>query len=533
MAKRWIGAAASAIALVFVALNARATGDAIDTAAAAAEPQAVAIQMDVAHTGVTSTAALFRFPLAEYWRLDFPGPVSYPLIANGRVFVTVADAASYGSMLFALDVKSGKTLWKTPISGTYYWSAAAYDAGRVYVLNFDGLLKAFDAATGAQQWSVQVANEYFVTSPPVAQAGVVYVQGDGSDSLSAYEGSTGALIWTREILAGEAAPTIGGGGVYVSSPCQVYAFNPASGKPLWNFSGGCEGGGGFAPVYANGDLYVSDPFGSGNQIFNARTGVVVGSYDSFGGPPVVGAQHAYLVTSGMLQAQSLQTKGVMWTFVGDGGISQLPIKVNETVFVGSSSGLLWGLDGDTGKRQWSTNVGNAIVPNGCCTGPDTGLAESDGFLIVPASTTLVAYHTSLASTKGKAVLNLYRGTAPPITPTFNPQDNTSFNDSTTTTVCDLRGASYPISFYFAATAQPGVWDVYATIGGVVVSANPTTMTLTFGSTGQLEAPKNGNLNFTYSPANGGAPLAVAFDFSETTSYDAAFGVTSITANGCK
>lgn len=541
MAKRWIGGAmpcvSSGISVVLgilaAASGAQATVDASDSAATAADPQAVAIQLDVGHTGVTSTKATFTLPLAEYWRLDFAGSVSYPLIANGRVFVTVADVASYGSVLYALDVKTGKTLWKKPIEGTYYWSAAAYDGNRVYVLNFDGLLKAFDEATGALQWSVQVANEYFVTSPPVAQAGVVYVQGDGSDSLTAYQESTGALIWSRELLAGAAAPTLGDGGIYASSPCQVYAFNSVTGKPLWNSSGGCDGGGGVTPVYRNGDLYVSDAYGSGNQIFNAETGVVVGSFDSLAGPPVLGGQHAYWVTNGTLEAQSLHSKEIVWKFAGDGGISQLPIKVNETVFVGSVSGQLWALDGVTGKQLWSTNVGNSIVPNGCCIGPNTGLAESDGLLVVPASTTLVAYHTSLASTQGKVILNLQQTTTPPVVSPFNPQDPESYNDSTSTTVCDLRGDSYPLTFYFANTASPGVWDVYATINGVLVSAKPTATTLTFASTGQLKAPKNGNLSFAYAPTNGVAPLAVTFNFSGTTSFNGPFGVTSITHNGCK
>lgn len=533
MLEQWIKGGSSAVGLVLMATGAPAAAGTGDAAAAASEPQAVAIQMNVSHTGVTSTKAPFKFPLAEYWRREFAGSVSYPLIANGRVFVTVADPSSYGSTLFALDVETGKGLWKSSIEGTYYWAAAAYDAGRVYVINVDGLLKAFNASTGFLEWSVQVPAEYFVTSPPVAQGGLVYIEGDGSHSLTAYDEASGALLWSQEIPAGLGAPTIGAGTIFGSSPCQAFALNAITGKPRWNFNGGCVGGGGVAPVYSNGKLYVTDLFGSGNQILNAHTGAVVGPFDAAAGQPVVGGEQAYYVTSEGLQAQSIKTGESIWSFAGDGGISLLPIKVNETVFVGSSSGQLWGLEGVTGKEQWSTNVGDPIVANVCCASPSAGLAEADGFLVVPASSSLVAYHTSLASTKGTVIANLQQGTAPPVDVPFNPKDPTSYNASTSTMVCDLRGDSYPLTFYFANTATSGVWDVYATINDVVVSANPTTTTLTFASAGKLKEPKNGNLTFAYAPPNGAARLAVTFDFSATTSYNAAFGVTSITENGCK
>jgi flagellar hook protein FlgE len=131
------------------------------------------------------------------------------------------------------------------------------------------------------------------------------------------------------------------------------------------------------------------------------------------------------------------------------------------------------------------------------------------------------------------ILNLQQTATPPVASPFNPQDPESYNDSTSTRVCDLRGDSYPLTFYFANTASPGVWDVYATINGVLVSANPTATTLTFASTGQLKAPKSGNLSFAYAPTNGVAPLAVTFNFSGTTSFNGPFSVTSITHNGCK
>jgi outer membrane protein assembly factor BamB len=387
MSTRLVAAAA------FVASFGLASGGAIG-AEPGSEPAApaVSIQMDVGHFGVTAFGTPLTYPLSEAWRLQFDGPVSYPLIANGRVFVTVGNANEYGTTLFALDAKTGQSLWSQSITGTYFWSAAAYDSGQVFVLSFDGLLKAFDEKTGVMNWSVQVANEYFVTSPPVAGNGVVYVEGDGSDTLTAYLETSGALIWTQGIEAGDGAPALSSEGIYTYSPCQVYAFHPISGRPLWHYAGDCDGGGGTTPVYRNNSLYISDPAGSGNQIFNAATGAITGTFDTNALPPTISRGVAYYLASGTLEAVDLSSNKVLWNFAGDGGLAQLPIEVNGKIFIGSTSGLLWVLDAFTGKQVWSTNVGAPIAPNGCCTGPNTGLAASGGIVVVPASDILVAYH---------------------------------------------------------------------------------------------------------------------------------------------
>jgi len=136
-----------------------------------------------------------------------------------------------------------------------------------------------------------------------------------------------------------------------------------------------------------------------------------------------------------------------------------------------------------------------------------------------------------ATTKGTVVLNLPANSPVPAGGPFNPADSTTYNNSTSTTVYDSLGNAFPATFFFAATANPSVWNVYQTINGVNVSANPTTTTLTFSPTGQLTTPINGNLNFAYTPPDGANPVNVAFNFSNTTAYGGQFGVTSITQNG--
>src|SRR5207249_8647128 len=142
-------------------------------------------------------------PLKKKWSRQLGGAVSYPLIADGRVFVTVAGngAGGYGSRLYALDQSTGATVWgPIAISGTYYFSATAYGGGRIYVINFDGLLFAYDAVTGVFDWSTKLPG-YGFTAAPTAYKGHVYVGGAGT--LYAVAESSGAVRWTDPVENGD------------------------------------------------------------------------------------------------------------------------------------------------------------------------------------------------------------------------------------------------------------------------------------------------------------------------------------------
>ena len=93
----------------------------------------------------------------------------------------------------------------------------------------------------------------------------------------------------------------------------------------------------------------------------------------------------------------MSTKSFAWSFAGDGQLTTSPILVaspaNSYVFIGSASGMLYGLDAATGAVVWSLNVG-AAFPAGAGWGsgiPFTGLAAGDGLLVVPAGTKVIAY----------------------------------------------------------------------------------------------------------------------------------------------
>lgn len=353
--------------------------------------EAVAYQIDVAHTGSQSNEALTP-PLTQRWSVDLGGAVSYPLIAGGRVFVTVGHGGFHGTDLYALDQATGAVVWgPTDLGGMLRWSGAAYDAGKVFAVNFEGLLRAFDAASGAQLWMLQLPGVYGFSSLPTAIGGLVYLSGDGS--LYAVDEADGTIKWTQMVQNGDSsAPAVSASGVYVSYTCdQVYSFAPATGLPLWHHSIGCEGGGGRTPALFAGKLYVRD-WDVPNVVLDAQTGTSLGTFAA--GPiPALGGTRGFFLAGGVLSAQDLGSSTTAWTFSGDGQLSVAPIVVNGYVYIGSSAGNLYALDEAQGTTAWSSDLGAGIAgpAEDDPAQPVIGLAAAAGALIVPASQRVVAF----------------------------------------------------------------------------------------------------------------------------------------------
>jgi len=357
--------------------------------------QAVAYQINPAHDGVQTDAGL-RPPFALHWTTNFANPASYPLIAGGKVFVTVSMYPAYGGNLYALDQTDGHVVWSQTISGTYSFSAAAYDAGKVFVLNFNGSLRAFDAGTGAQLWIRQLPGQYSFTSPPVAAHGVVYTGGAGiGGTMYAVDEFNGNVLATQSVANGDhSSPSLSDTGVFASYACnQAYGFSQTNLAPLWHYSTYCSGGGGKTTVYSSGNVFTRDF--TGNLVLGAATGTLLSSFAGTSAP-AVDATTVYGLSPPTLYAQNRDGGQTRWTFSGDGNLTTAPLVLRtataDFVVVGSTSGALYALDATTGAPVWSTNVGGSLA------GPDEqnatilgGIAAGQGLLVVPNGNSVSAY----------------------------------------------------------------------------------------------------------------------------------------------
>jgi outer membrane protein assembly factor BamB len=360
---------------------------------ARASSDAVSFQINPAHTGVTKFHVA-GFPTAAKWQVNLGGLPSYALIADGKVFVTVAVGGN--TQLVALDQATGELAWgPIVLSGQ---ANAAYDNGKVFVVGTGGLMQAFHGNTGKPLWTINLTGQYSFSSAPTAANGIVFTGGAGEGgTVYAVDEKNGALLWTQPVNNGEdSTPAVTADGVYVTYPCWTYDFAPSTGASVWTNDTGCDGGGGGTPVVANGKLYAPNGFGTYNgDIFNASTGKLDFAYVA-DNVPAIGTTTGYFLQGNTLAATKLANYSVVWSFSGDGELSTSPIVVDNYVFVGSSSGNLYGLDGTTGEQLWQVNVG-AAIPAGAGWGaglPLSGLSAGHGLLVVPAGNTLTAYQLS-------------------------------------------------------------------------------------------------------------------------------------------
>jgi flagellar hook protein FlgE len=140
-----------------------------------------------------------------------------------------------------------------------------------------------------------------------------------------------------------------------------------------------------------------------------------------------------------------------------------------------------------------------------------------------------AQSTPLATSAGTVILNLPAGSTPPTGGAFDPNNPATYNQSTSTTVYDSLGNSFPATFFFTQTATSGLWNVNMTVNGTLI---PTTNTLQFSNTGAVTAPVGGALNFPgFTPTDGAQPMSMTFNFGQSTQFGGGFGVSSIIQNG--
>lgn len=129
----------------------------------------------------------------------------------------------------------------------------------------------------------------------------------------------------------------------------------------------------------------------------------------------------------------------------------------------------------------------------------------------------------------EVVLNLPANAQPPTVATFNPADPDSYNHSTSMTVYDSLGAAHTATVYVSKTATANTWTQRLYVDGTAVGA---AQTLAYDNTGVLQTPAGGMITFpAYTPATGAAPMALTFDFGDTTQYGQNFTVNSVTQDG--
>src|ERR1043165_6586064 len=223
----------------------------------------VGYQVDAAHGGTLRFGTGFKPPLTLKWTRDLGLNVSYPIVVRGLVYVTTGcpDGGPYSGQVVALDLATGETVWHKDYDVTYCWLNSTYDAGHLFVLGFDGVLRKFSRA-GDLLWTVQFADTYGPVSAatlPTASDGQVFATLTVGLILGVSERS-GNINWAGAVPGDEGFPVVGDGGVYVTVPYHTQRFDLATGSQVWHYTCGGYGGGGWPTAYPLGPVFSPDNF---------------------------------------------------------------------------------------------------------------------------------------------------------------------------------------------------------------------------------------------------------------------------------
>ena len=208
------------------------------------------------------------------WKCPEAAGISSPIVMNGKVYTQVRykpDTKEEQEEVICLDENTGKILWENRWN-VYLsdvpaervgWGAVVGDptTGRIYALGVNNNFSCIDGETGQTIWSRSLSEEFGYisvyggrTHPPALFEDLVIINGVATgwgDSalpaqrILALDKSNGQVRWfahTKErpedtifstptftVIDGQAVMIIG------SSDGAVWAFQPRTGKALWNY----------------------------------------------------------------------------------------------------------------------------------------------------------------------------------------------------------------------------------------------------------------------------------------------------------
>ena len=143
------------------------------------------------------------------------GELAAPAIYNGVMYVI------NGKWTFAIDVETGRQIWRTPVElesgiqrAAINRGAPAIYNGKLFRVTVDNHLLALDMATGKEVWNQKFADAndgYYSTSAPIVANGVLISGVAGGESttrgfLDGWDPDTGKKLWRRYTIPAPGEP---------------------------------------------------------------------------------------------------------------------------------------------------------------------------------------------------------------------------------------------------------------------------------------------------------------------------------------
>jgi alcohol dehydrogenase (cytochrome c) len=143
------------------------------------------------------------------------GELAAPTIYNGVMYVI------NGKWTFAIDVETGRQIWRTPVEveagiqrAAFNRGAATIYNGKLFRVTIDNHLLALDLKTGRQLWNQKYAEAkegYYSTAAPIVANGVLISGMAGGESttrgfLDGWDPDTGKKLWRRYTIPAPGEP---------------------------------------------------------------------------------------------------------------------------------------------------------------------------------------------------------------------------------------------------------------------------------------------------------------------------------------
>jgi outer membrane protein assembly factor BamB len=225
------------------------------------------------------------------WKVDGLGQGwSSPIITGGRLYIT--GDVDERLVVFCFDL-AGKLLWRATNgaawSGSFPGSRAAcvYSAGKLYHLNAHGRLACLDAASGREQWTLDVLDRFDAKNLTWALSECLLVDGPrvivtpgGRETLmAALDKNTGQVVWTTDPLPDEnasyASPIlfVDGGRRLIANCSSKHGIgvDADSGRLLWTVSLNNRYDTHVAtPVYGSGAVFYVTAYTDRGKLYRLR-----------------------------------------------------------------------------------------------------------------------------------------------------------------------------------------------------------------------------------------------------------------------
>jgi outer membrane protein assembly factor BamB len=217
--------------------------------------------------------------------------------------------------------------------------------GRVFTIDTLGIVRAFDARTGASVWSSQTPSEKG-NQASLYGGGIAYDKGriyatNGLGYVSALDERNGGLVW--KVRPGgplRGAPTVANDALYVmSEDNQIYSLKEDDGSTNWSQAASLE---------------IAGVFGSASPAVGQ--GTVVAGFSS-------GELNAYRYENGrMVWQDALQRTSIRTSVSSLNDIDADPVIDSGQVIAVGQGGRMVALDILTGQRQWELNIAGIDTP---------------------------------------------------------------------------------------------------------------------------------------------------------------------------